>query len=45
MTALLAFDRESTIIAALVALGVASLVVSIGAWILLVRQRRGDRRG
>jgi hypothetical protein len=39
MAALLALDRETTIIAALVALGVAGLVVSLGAWILLFRDR------
>jgi hypothetical protein len=37
MMALLALDRETTIIAALIALGVAGLVVSLGAWILLFR--------
>ena len=40
--ALLALDRETTIIAALIALGVAGLVVSVGAWILLFRDR-GDK--
>ena len=38
--ALLAFDREDVIIAALAALMVAGLVVSIGAAILLRRTRR-----
>ena len=36
-------DRETTIIATLIALGVASLVVSIGAWVLLTRERRRGR--
>ncbi len=39
----LAFDRETSIIAALIAVGVAGLVVSVGAWILLARERRRDR--
>jgi hypothetical protein len=39
----LAFDRETSIIAALIALGVAGLVVSAGAWILLARERRRNR--
>jgi hypothetical protein len=39
---MLALDRETTIIAALIALAVAGLVVSAGAWILLIRHRRGD---
>ena len=38
--ALLAIDRESVIIAALAALMVAGLVVSVGAAILLRRTRR-----
>jgi hypothetical protein len=33
-------DREGSIIAALVALIVAALTVSVGAWILLARERR-----
>jgi hypothetical protein len=37
---LLALDRETTIIAALIALAVAGVLVSVGAWILLVRERR-----
>ena len=37
---MLALDRETTIIAALVALAVAAVVVSVGAWILLFRERR-----
>jgi hypothetical protein len=39
----LAFDRETSIIAALIAVGVAGLVVSAGAWVLLVRERRRHR--
>jgi hypothetical protein len=38
----LALDRETTIIAALIALAVAGVVVSVGAWILLFRDRRDD---
>ncbi len=41
--ALLAFDREDVIIAALAALTVAGLVVSIGAAILLRRIRQVER--
>jgi hypothetical protein len=41
----LALDREGSIIAALVALIVAALVVSFGAWVLLARERRLDRSG
>jgi hypothetical protein len=36
-------DREGSIIAALVALIVAALTVSVGAWILLARERRRGR--
>jgi len=42
--ALLAFDREQLMIAALVSLIVASVVVSMGAWILLWKERRGRHR-
>jgi hypothetical protein len=42
--ALLAFDREDVIIAALAALMVAGLAVSVGAAVLLRRERRGERR-
>ena len=42
--ALLAFDRESVILAALAALMVAGLVVSVGAAILLRRTRRVESR-
>jgi hypothetical protein len=38
--ALLAFDRESAIISALIALIVAGVIVSVGAWVLLRRERR-----
>jgi hypothetical protein len=41
--ALLAIDRESAIISALVALIVAGVIVSVGAWVLLRRERRRDR--
>ena len=43
----LAVDREFAIVAALVALIVAALSVSAGAWVLLAREwrrERGDRR-
>lgn len=36
-------DREGSIIAALVALIVAALTVSVGAWVLLARERRRGR--
>jgi hypothetical protein len=36
----LGFDREALTIAALIALIVAGLVVSVGAWVLLARERR-----
>ena len=39
----LAVDRETAIIAALIALIVAALTVSAGAWVLLARERRLDR--
>jgi hypothetical protein len=42
--ALLAFDREDVIIAALAALMVAGLVVSVGAAILLRRTRQVERQ-
>ncbi len=41
--ALLAFDREDVIVAALAALTVAGLVVSVGAAVLLRRERRTER--
>jgi hypothetical protein len=43
--ALVALDREGSIIAALVALIVAALTVSVGAWVLLGRERRAGRSG
>lgn len=43
MTLPVALDRETSIIAALIGLIVAALVVSAGAWILLVRDRRMGR--
>ena len=39
----LAVDRETAIIAALIALIVAALTVSAGAWVLLARERRLER--
>ena len=42
--ALLAFDRENVIIAALAALMVAGLVVGVGAAILLRRTRQVERQ-
>jgi threonine/homoserine/homoserine lactone efflux protein len=39
----LAVDRETAIIAALIALIVAALTVSVGAWVLLARERRQER--
>jgi hypothetical protein len=41
--ALLAWDRETLMIAALGALVVAGVIVSIGAWVLLFRERRRSR--
>lgn len=38
----LALDREGSIIAALVALVIAALTVSVGAWVLLAREGRGE---
>ncbi|HEX8100488.1 MAG TPA: hypothetical protein VF660_09870 [Actinomycetota bacterium] len=43
--ALLAFDRENMIVAALIALMVAGLVVSFGALMLLRRERRQPAGG
>jgi hypothetical protein len=40
MLLLLAYDREDLMIAALVSIVIAGIVVSIGAWILLFRERR-----
>ena len=36
----LAYDRETMIVAALAGLIVAGAIVSLGAWVLLVRERR-----
>lgn len=41
---LLALDRRSLIIAAFVALMVASVIVSAGAWVLLRRESKARRR-
>jgi hypothetical protein len=41
--ALLAIDRETAIISALAALIISGVVVSIGAWVLLRRDRRSQR--
>ena len=37
---MLAYDRENLMIAALAAIVVAGVLVSIGAWVLLLRERR-----
>ena len=39
----LAVDRQFAIVAALVALVVSALTESVGAWVLLARERRLDR--
>ena len=41
---LVGLDREGSIIAALVALIVAALAVSVAAWVLLARERRREVR-
>jgi hypothetical protein len=41
--ALLGWDRETLMIAALAALVVAGVIVSLGAWVLLFRERRRSR--
>jgi hypothetical protein len=41
--ALLAWDRETLMIAALGVLVVAGVIVSMGAWVLLFRERRRSR--
>jgi hypothetical protein len=41
--AILAIDRATAIIAALFALIVSGVVVSLGAWVLLRRERHRDR--
>jgi hypothetical protein len=43
LLALLGWDRETLMIAALVALAVAGVIVSLGAWVLLFRERRRSR--
>jgi hypothetical protein len=40
----LAYDRENLMVAALAALIVAGVVVAVGAWILLFKERRLARR-
>jgi hypothetical protein len=40
----LGFQRETMIIAALAALIIAGVIVSMGAWILFRRERRSQRR-
>ena len=40
----LAFQRETMIIAALAALIVAGVIVSIGAWVMFRRERRTQHR-
>ena len=40
MLALLAYDREDLMVAALAAIVVAGVLVSFGAWVLLFRERR-----
>lgn len=40
----LAYDRQDVMVAALLGLAVAAVVVSLGAWVLLWRERR-RRRG
>jgi hypothetical protein len=40
----LAVKRETAMIAAFVGVGASGVMVSIGAWILLVRERRAARR-
>ena len=43
LAALLAVDRQSAIVAALVGLIASALTVSFGAWVLLAKERRLDR--
>lgn len=40
---LLAVKRETAMIAAFAGVVLSGLIVSIGAWILLIRERRGAR--
>ena len=44
LASILAVKRETTMIAAFAGVVGAGLIVSIGAWILLVRERRAARR-
>jgi hypothetical protein len=39
----LGFDRETLMIAALASVSAAGVVVSVTAWVLLLRERRGRR--
>ena len=41
--ALLAWDRETLMIAALAALVAAGAIVSLGAWVMLFRERRRSK--
>lgn len=41
--ALLAWNRETLMIGALAALAAAGVIVSFGAWIMLLRERRRSR--
>jgi hypothetical protein len=43
LLALLGWDRETLMIAALAGLSVAGLVVSLGAWVMLFRERRRSK--
>lgn len=36
----LAYDRQDVMVAALLGLAVAAVIVSLGAWVLLFRERR-----
>jgi hypothetical protein len=40
LLAVLGWDRETLMVAALVSLAVAGVIVSLGAWVLLNRERR-----
>jgi hypothetical protein len=42
LAAVLAFDRETLMIGAFGSVGVAAIIVSVGAWILLARERRAE---
>jgi hypothetical protein len=43
--AMLGWDRETLMISALAVLAGAGVIVSLGAWILLFRERRRSRDG